>query len=56
MSKNILKKNRTTIIFIAGAFIVLLIVAKLYQIQVMQGQIYRDKADKQYTGGQSDIF
>ena len=56
MSKNILKKNRTTIIFIAGVFIVLLIVAKLYQIQVIQGQIYRDKADKQYTGGQSDIF
>jgi cell division protein FtsI/penicillin-binding protein 2 len=56
MSKNILKKNRATIIVFAGSLIVLLIVAKLYQIQIIQGQIYRDKADKQYTGGQSDIF
>ena len=56
MSKNILKKNRTTIIFVAGSLIVLLFVAKLYQIQVMQGQTYRDKADKQYTGNQSDVF
>jgi len=56
MSKNILKKNRATIVIFAGSLIVLLIVAKLYQIQIIQGQIYRDKADKQYTGGQSDIF
>lgn len=56
MSKNILKKNRATIVIFAGSLIVLLIIAKLYQIQIIQGQIYRDKADKQYTGGQSDIF
>jgi cell division protein FtsI/penicillin-binding protein 2 len=56
MSKNILKKNRTTIIIFVASLVVLLFVAKLYQIQIMQGQAYRDKADKQYTGNQSDIF
>ncbi len=56
MSKNILKKNRSTIIIFVAGLMVLLFVGKLYQIQVMQGQAYRDKADKQYTGNQSDIF
>jgi stage V sporulation protein D (sporulation-specific penicillin-binding protein) len=56
MSKNILKKNRTTIIIFVASLIVLLFVIKLYQIQIIQGQDYRNKADKQYTGNQSDIF
>lgn len=55
-NKNILKKNRATIVMIAGGIVVLLIVAKLYQIQIIDGDIYNDKADKQYTGGQSDVF
>lgn len=55
-NKNILKKNRATVLIVSGSIVVLLIVAKLYQIQIINSDIYNDKADKQYTGGQSDVF
>jgi stage V sporulation protein D (sporulation-specific penicillin-binding protein) len=55
-NKNILKRNRTNGIMVLGGIVFLLIVAKLYQIQIINGNVYNDKADKQYTSGQSDVF
>lgn len=55
-NKNILKKNRASILIASGSLVVLLIVIKLYQIQIINSDVYNDKADKQYTGGQSDVF
>ena len=39
---------RTRIILIAVAFSVLVIVCRLYYVQIIKGEVYRSKAENQY--------
>lgn len=50
------EKNRIRLIFFCFVFFGLILGAKLYQIQIIHGQEYIDKADRQYVSPLSGIF
>jgi stage V sporulation protein D (sporulation-specific penicillin-binding protein) len=49
-------QNRTRFIFVAFVFLAVLMIVRLYFLQVVDGQAYNDKADRQYTNVSSDTF
>jgi cell division protein FtsI/penicillin-binding protein 2 len=50
------EKNRIRFIFFCLAFFALILCVRLYYIQVIHGQEYVDKADRQYVSPNSNIF
>lgn len=50
------EKNRITFIFFCFLFFALVLIVRLYYVQVIHSQVYVDKADRQYVSPSRSIF